>query len=121
MISALLLWRFLKFVGLLAVAGATAGAFLPERLHTRQRIVYLVATPGLALTWIAGYGLLKVMGWSMGAPWVGPSILLSVGWLYVLATAVERDERRTWRWFVYAAIPLLVVLALMTFRPGGHG
>lgn len=118
MISALLIWRFLKFIGLVALAGATAGAFLPERLHTRQLVVYLVATPGLALTWIAGYGLLKTTGVSMGAPWIGPSILLSVGWLYILATAVERADRRTWRWFLYAAAVLLVVLALMTFRPG---
>lgn len=116
--TALLVWRFLKFLGVVVMAGATAGAFLPESLTTRQRIVYAIATPGLALTWIAGYGLLKAMGWSMGAPWIGPSILLSVAWLYVLATAVERPDRRSWGWFLYAASPLLVVLALMTFRPG---
>jgi hypothetical protein len=118
MLTTLLVWRFLKFLGLVTIAGATAGAFLPENQATRQRIVYLVATPGLALTWIAGYGLLKTAGWSMGAPWIGPSILLSVAWLYLLATAVERPDRRSWRWFLYAVSPLVVVLALMTFRPG---
>lgn len=116
--SALLWWRFFKFVGVLLVAGATAGAFLPERLESRQRIVYAVGTPGLALTWIAGYGLVQTMGWTMGARWLGPSMLLSVGWLYVLATAVETAERRNSKWFFYAAVPLLAVVALMTFRPG---
>jgi hypothetical protein len=117
-VTALLVWRFVKFCGLLLVAGATAGAFLPERLATRQRMVYALGCAGLAVTWIAGYGLLRTAGWSMAAPWIGPSILLSVVWLYVLAWAVEREERRRPRWAIAASLPLVIVLALMVFRPG---
>lgn len=114
-----LIWRMLKFVALLGLPGATVGAFASADLDTRQRWVYWLGTPSLALTWIAGFGLVRVGGISLGSPWIGSSVLLSVLWLHVLAWSVESDERREPKWAVAAAGCLLLALALMVFRIGG--
>ena len=115
--TALLVWRFVKYVALLLVAGGTAGAFAAERPDVRQWMVYGVATSGLALTWVAGFGLIRTAGWSMRAPFIGGSIVLSLAWLAVLVWTVERPERRTSLWLGVTVAPLLGALALMVFRP----
>lgn len=115
---ALLLFRFFKTVALLMLAAATTGAFVPESIETRQRMVYGVGTAGLALTWISGFGLLRHAGLSIGTPWIAGATLLSVGWFAIVVVAVERPPRRGPAWAAAAILVLLAALALMVVRPG---
>lgn len=116
--TSLILWRLLKYVGLLLIAAGTAGAFAPERLELRRRLVHGLATAGLAITWIAGFGLMRAAGWSMKAPWIGGSIILLLAWYQAVMWAVETDERRQPKWAIVASLPLLAALVLMVVRPG---
>lgn len=115
---AILSFRFFKWVALLMLAGTTAGAFLPDDHGVRQRMVYGLGTAGLALTWLSGFGLLRTGGWSLSAPWIAGSVVLSVAWLHTLVWTVEKPSRRRPRWAAVAIVQLLLALALMVFRPG---
>ncbi|MCA9695351.1 MAG: hypothetical protein KC636_37575 [Myxococcales bacterium] len=118
LLTSVLAWRLIKFIALLLAAAGTAGAFLPERLELRQRSVYGLATVGLALLWIAGMGLVRAGGYSLGTPWLAGSTLLSIVWLQLLASAVERPERRSLGWALASTLALVAALALMVLRPG---
>ncbi len=115
--TVILLYRFIKTVAILLLAAATAGAFVPEQARTRQRMVYGMGTVGLALTWIAGFGLLRSTGASMAAPWIAGSVVLSVVWFHAVVWAVEQPQRRQARWALAASLPLLAAVGLMVFRP----
>ncbi len=116
--TSILLFRFFKYTALLMLAAATAGAFLPEQETTRKRAVYLLGTVGLALTWMAGFGLLRNGGVSMGAPWITGPVLLSIAWFHTLVWSVESPKRRRPLWAGVASALLLTALALMIVRPG---
>ena len=114
----MLIWRLLKYIALMLIAVGTTGAFAGRAPAERQRFVYLVATAGLALMWVSGFGLLRTAGYSMRAPFIGGGVALSLVWFYVLVRAVEDPEPRGPMWIGAAALPLLGALALMVFRPG---
>ena len=121
----LLLFRFFKYAALLMLAGATAGAFLPERDEVRKRMVYGVGTAGLALTWIAGFGLLRHGGFSMGAPWIaGPvaAILLFGLWLernLLIWPSVIKGEMLSWFGLIQIGVALgfggIFLLVVLTY------
>lgn len=113
----LLAFRLLKHVGSALFVAGVLGALLPERLVDRQRATYWVATPGLLLSWTAGYGLVRETGVSLGATWISVSMLLSLGVLQLAVWSVERDGRRSVWSGVLAAAGILAILALMVWRP----
>jgi hypothetical protein len=117
-VSTWLMLRLIKFVGVALLAAGTIGGLLPRDLEDRQRAVYALATPGLLLTWLAGYGLAKATSISLGSTWISSSMLLGLVGFQLLAWAVEREGRRK-AWVAIATIAALSsVFALMVVRPG---
>src|SRR4051812_4306227 len=56
----MLLYRtlhLLKFIGVMLLAGGTVGSFVASEPSARKRAVHGLASPGLLLTWLAGYSL----------------------------------------------------------------
>lgn len=116
--STWLLLRFVKMAALALLGAGIGGALLPRDLADRRRAVYALATPGLVLTWLAGFGLARESGISLGSPWISASIVLGIGLFQLIVWAVEREGRRR-RWVAALAIAaLLATLGLMVTKPG---
>jgi hypothetical protein len=81
--------RLLKYVGVLAFAMGIAGALLPNEQRIRQRAALWIAAPGFVLTWIAGYGMTRQLGVSLGEPWVSISMVASMAALHETLRATE--------------------------------
>jgi hypothetical protein len=110
--------RFAKFVGMLAFGMGIAGALMGGTAAQRQRAAYWLATPGFLLTAVAGYGLVKATGASLGAPWIAGSLLLSLVALELTVRSVEPGRSRSLARVLGIVGALVVVLALMVWRPG---
>ena len=91
-----LAFRLLKFLSLALFAGglvlATHARRQPERVHAAWRIAPL----GFFGSWIAGYGMLKATGVSMGAGWVSASMLASIVALHMAQLSARRVEAARW-------------------------
>jgi len=110
-------WRLVKFIALLLVGAGWIGAFAPPDLATRQRAVYLLATPGLLLSWLAGFGLARQLDVSLGERWISASMLIALASYQVVVWAVEREGRRSPLLAALALGGLVAVVALMVVRP----
>lgn len=110
--------RFAKFVGMLAFGMGIAGALVGGTAQRRQRAAYWLATPGFLLTAVAGYGLVKATGVSLGAPWVAGSLVLSLVALDLTVRSVEPGRPRSVARVVGIVGSLVVILAMMVWRPG---
>jgi hypothetical protein len=108
-------WSILKHLAVAALAAGLLGAALLRDEEDRQRAVYALATPGFLGAWIAGYGLLRETGVSMGAPWISASLITSLGALAAAAWSVEAP-RRAGAWVAVALFAATV--AVMVLRPG---
>lgn len=119
--------RFAKFVGLLALAmGAAIGLARTngaDSEQVRQRAVYWLATPGFLIAWIAGWGMAKHTGVSLGAPWISISMLASLVAMHELIRDVEPGRPRSKLRVAVVVLGLLGSVATMVFRHGvlGHG
>ena len=58
-----------KFLGVALYAGGMAASFLSSSLIERKRAVHRVASPGLLLTWIAGFCLAEILHIRWTTPW----------------------------------------------------
>jgi hypothetical protein len=116
--------RFAKFVGILAFGMGIAGALMGGSTAQRQRAAYWLATPGFLLTAVAGYGMSKATGASLGAPWIAGSLLLSLVVLDLTVRSVEPGRSpeaappRSLARVVAIIGALVIILALMVWRPG---
>lgn len=110
--------RFAKFVGMLAFGMGIGGALLGGEAAQRQRAAYWLATPGFLLTALAGFGLVKATGVSLGAPWISGSLLLSLVALDLTVRSVEPGRPRSVPRAVGTFVALIAVVALMVWRPG---
>ncbi|MDB4973864.1 MAG: hypothetical protein JWN48_2205 [Myxococcaceae bacterium] len=106
----------LKLTGVLAFAGGFAAAFLASGLPERRRAVHGLASPALLLVWLTGYFLTTELQIPLTELWILGALVLSLVSMLALVHSVSRD-RRTRPVFLVAAIPLLLVLVLMVFRP----
>jgi uncharacterized membrane protein len=106
----------IKFVGVLLYAGGLIGSFVATSLVDRKRAVHSIASPGLVVTWIAGYLLTTQLHIALTELWIIGAIFLSLASQLALVYSVKR-ERRTVSAFVTSVGPLLLVLVLMVFRP----
>jgi hypothetical protein len=113
-----LVLRFAKFVGILAFGMGVGGALLGGEAAQRQRAAYWLATPGFLLTALAGFGLVKATGASLGAPWISGSLLLSLVALELTVRSVEPGRPRSVAHVVGIIVALAAVVALMVWRPG---
>ena len=116
-------YRFIlliKFVGVLLYAGGLIGSFIATSLVDRKRAVHAVASPGLVITWSAGYLLITQLHVPLTELWILGAIVLSLVSQLALVYSVSRD-RRTVGAFVMSGVPLFLVLVLMVFRPTWAG
>ena len=114
----MLLYRalhLLKFVGVMLLAGGTFGSFLARDPADRKRAVHGIASTGLLLTWLAGYGLSLVLGLTLGELWILGGLLLSFTSHVALVLSVSRRPSKAAAFAVF--VPLLLTLTLMVFRP----
>ena len=105
-----------KLVGVLLYAGGLIAAFVATALKERKRAVHAIASPGLVLTWAAGYSLVTQLHLALTELWIVGGLGLSLVSQLALVYSVSRD-RRTVGTLLATAIPLFLVLALMVFRP----
>ena len=113
-----LVLRFAKFVGMLVFGMGIGGALLGGETAQRQRAAYWLATPGFLLTALAGFGLVKATGASLGAPWISGSLLLSLVALELTVRSVEPGRPRSLAHGLGIIVALVAVVALMVWRPG---
>ncbi len=116
--SAWVVWRLVKWLGVLLFVAGVFGGVLPSSLEDRRRAVYAVATPGFVLTWLAGWALLRIGGTSMGSTWVSSSLLLSIVSLAAVVWGVETPTRPRRLVALVAMGSLAATVTLMTLRPG---
>lgn len=106
----------LKLVSVLAYAAGVVGAFAPRALEDRRRAAHGIAGPSLLAVWVFGYLLAEVTQVSLMELWILGGFGLSTATQGAVSRAVARDLRG-WGIFCAAAVPLVLVLVLMVFRP----
>lgn len=110
----------LKFVGVVLYGGGLIGALATTSPLDRKRAVHAIASPGLVVTWTAGYLLTLQLNLALTEPWILGGLSLSLVSQLSLVAMASR-ERRTWAGALLAAVPFFFVLVLMIFRPRWPG
>ncbi|RKG70806.1 hypothetical protein D7W79_31440 [Corallococcus exercitus] len=96
--------------------GGLVGALVATTSQDRKRAVHAIASPGLVVTWTAGYLLTLQFQLALTEAWILGGLSLSlVSQLALVAMATR--ERRTLPGALMAAVPFFLVLVLMIFRP----
>lgn len=87
--------RLIKFLGVTAFSGGLIVATTARSGDDRLRAAWTLAPAGFALSWFAGWGLLKATNVPISSPWVLAAMLLSFSALHLalLATAPRRSPR----------------------------
>ncbi|WP_223645106.1 hypothetical protein [Corallococcus sp. EGB] len=119
----MLLYRLLlllKFVGVVLFGGGLVAALVATTSRDRKRAVHAIASPGLVLTWSAGYLLTLQLNVALTEPWILGGLSLSLVSQLALG-ALATHERRTLTGALLAAVPFFFVLVLMIFRPRWPG
>ncbi|GMU11356.1 hypothetical protein [Corallococcus caeni] len=114
-----LLYRLLlllKFVGVVLYGGGLVGALAATTSQERKRAVHAIASPGLVVTWTAGYLLTLQFQLALTEAWIAGGLALSLVSQLSLVAMASR-ERRTLAGALMAAVPFFLVLVLMIFRP----
>lgn len=112
-------YRLVLLVKLLAVllyAGGLVTSLVSTVPAERKRAVHGIASPALLVIWATGYGLTAMQGISMGELWILGALGLSLASQLGLVFGVSRSWR-TGAMAAAAGIPLIVVMALMVFKP----
>ena len=109
------MWRLLKFIGVSLLAAGLAGAAFGEG-RRRQVAAQWLASGGLLLTWIPGYGMMKLTERSMGEPWISASLLAS---MVAVHGALALSRKGGLLPGLASAAGFLGALWLMVYRPDG--
>lgn len=114
-VSSLSAWAFIKHLAHLVLAGGLLmNVFAPT--DRRPQAVYLLITPGLLVSWWAGYGMAHATGLSLSTPWISAALATSLASFTMAVWSVEQPGR-VWAGWVAVALHV-ATLALMVFRPG---
>ena len=105
----------LKFLGVALLAGGTIASFVAHAPAERRLAVHGVASPGLLLTWVAGYLLSLTLGVGLHELWTAGGLALSFAAQLALLGSVNRE--RSVAAVVAVSAPLFLTLLLMVFRP----
>jgi integral membrane protein len=105
-LPAYVLWRIVKFLGLVVLAGGIAGSILSTERRQRLALTYAYAVPGFVITWSAGWMLMKASDRALTEPWILTGAAASLLSLHAafLASHLERPR---------AVTPLLAAGGLM--------
>jgi hypothetical protein len=109
------LLHLLKFLGVALLAGGTIASFVAHAPAERRLAVHAVASPGLLLTWVAGYLLSLSLGVGLSELWTSGGLALSFGAHLALLGSVNKT--RSLAAIVGVGTPLFLTLVLMVFRP----
>ncbi|RKH66229.1 hypothetical protein [Corallococcus aberystwythensis] len=115
----MLIYRLLllmKFVGVVLYGGGLVGALAATGSRERKRAVHAIASPGLVVTWTAGYLLTLQFNLALTEAWILGGLALSLVSQLALVSMASR-ERRTVPGALLAAVSFFGVLVLMIFRP----
>lgn len=117
MLSALLVYRFLKFIAVAAFFAGIVGTFSATDRETRRRWADRHAAPGFVLTWILGTVLATTRGDSLVSSWiVGAVITSSIAiWATLAQAHLVVDKSRALS--MTGSLGFVATLALMVFRP----
>jgi hypothetical protein len=107
--------HLMKFIGVILFGGGMVASFVATTPRDRKRAVHGIASPGLVVTWLAGYLLTLQLGVPLGELWVLGGLLLSFAAQLALLRSVSRE--RDLASGLSAVVPLFLVLVLMVFRP----
>jgi hypothetical protein len=116
-VSVLLLLRFVKWMAVLALVTGSVGSVLPSNLTDRRRFAFWLAGPGFGLTWLSGFALVAYTGVSALSWWILGGAALSIVSINAVLYAVGREGRRNSITALLAIAPLVVIVALMVWRP----
>ncbi|MEM6988991.1 MAG: DUF3817 domain-containing protein [Myxococcota bacterium] len=89
--DAWLAFRFAKFVGVAVFSAGVLGSLFARDIRDRRLAAHGAATLGLVAVWVAGYGLVKARGLSIGEPWISRSLLAGLGAMFAAAWAANES------------------------------
>ncbi len=104
-----------KFLGVMLLAGGTVASFVASRPEEKKWAVHAIASPGLLLTWLAGYLLSLTLGVGLTELWTLGGLVLSFVSHLSLLRCVSRP--RSPSAIIAVVAPLVLTLGLMVFRP----
>jgi len=113
------LLRVLKFLGIMLFAGGSIASFVARESGDRKLAVHALASPGLLLTWAAGYALSLTLGVGLRELWTLGGLVLS--FFAHLALLRSVNHMRSAFAISTVALPLFAVLLMMVFRPTWAG
>lgn len=105
----------LKFLGVVVFGGGVVARFLVRDAEVRRRAIHAVASPGLILVWVAGYGLCVTLDVALTELWILGGLVFSLAAQVALVAFGKRDASPLV--VAASALPIVVVLFLMAFRP----
>jgi integral membrane protein len=108
--------RVLKFLSLLAFAGAVGIALWGSALPQRKRAVHMLASPCLLLVWLAGYALALHLRVPLTEAWILLGFLCSFFAQIVLARTTRQAEVAAPLRFATLGLLALTVV-FMVLRP----
>lgn len=103
-------------LAVLAYAGGLVGRFLATDPAMQKRAVHAIASPAIVVVWISGLGLCEVTSVPFSEAWVIAGMALSLLSLMALIYSVARPVS-TRAGLAAAAIPVVITLVLMLYRP----
>lgn len=112
-----LVLRLAKIVGILVLCTGIGGALGGGAASQRQWAAYWVATPGFVLLALAGFGMAKATGASLGALWITGGLVLGLLALELTVQGVEPGRSPSRARVLGVAGALAGALALMVWRP----
>lgn len=90
-----LLWRLLKWIGLLMWGMGLYRVSVQPKQTERLKGLYGFAVFGFALTWMSGWLMMKHLGYSMGARWISNAMLfglLSISGTFLRAFSIQNGK-----------------------------
>jgi hypothetical protein len=108
---------FIKFVAVAAYAGGVIASFVASAPKERSRAAHSIASPALLVVWITGYLLSLQHGVSLAELWTAGGLSLSFFSQFALVYAVGKKGSRSPTAFALVAIPFVLVLFLMVYKP----
>lgn len=105
----------LKFSGVVLFAGGIVASFVSRAPAERRLAAHGLASPGLLITWTAGYLLSLRLGIGLRELWTLAGLVLSFAAHLALLRSLNRE--RSALAIALVAGPLFAVLLLMVFRP----
>ena len=104
-----------KFVGVSLLGGGTLAGLIGSSIQDRKRAVHGFASPGLLLTWAAGYALSLLLNVAVTELWILGGLVTSFASHLALVLGLPRERSRLG--VIAVVTPLFVTLLLMVFRP----